>query len=311
MAKKILKGPKKVNKALLVDARVKQAPVTDAQVKQAPVTNARVKKGPGVWYGCRTTAPPTPEGSFVASSSKPPVAPLPKSEDITSAALDRKPCKRALERQHTVAAIGTAKKKVVKTKALPPGGPLALPPAPVSTPIVPEPWVHVSNLDPETTPDDLRQHFARCGNLEYVNIRYSATGIPGRPEIGYRYAVVKFQEFGAVEVALDLNDHPIIGSEYKLVVKPDILHLPEVHILPEFQDSVKHNRSMFGAFSHVRGTTAPARNTHQTASGMTPTSPVVPTKIWKPDVETKRHRRRAEGYKHRIVGGVEFRLSIA
>ncbi|KAJ7673769.1 hypothetical protein DFH06DRAFT_749793 [Mycena polygramma] len=296
MAKKIIqKGPKKVKKEPVIDA------------------NVRVKKGPGRYYGCRTTPPPTPEGSFVASSSKPPVPPLPKLEDVTFAALDRdrKPCKRALERQGAVAAIGTAKKKVVKTKALPPLAPLSLPPAPVSMPIVPEPWVHVSNLDPETTPDDLRQHFARCGNLEYVNIRYSATGVPGRPENGYRYAVVKFQEFAAVDVALDLNDSNIMGSEYKLVVKPDLLHLPEVQTLPEFQDTIKHNRSMFGSFSNAYGTTAPVGDRHQTASGMTPASPVVPTKVWKPDVETKRHRRRAEGYKQRMVGGVEFRLSIA
>jgi hypothetical protein len=74
-------------------------------------------------------------------------------------------------------------------------------------------------LDPETTAEDLQGHFVGCGGIQYVNIRYSSSGVPGHPQHGYRYAIVKFETAEAADAAVALNGSNLMGSDYSLVVR--------------------------------------------------------------------------------------------
>ncbi|KAJ6500215.1 hypothetical protein C8R47DRAFT_1068433 [Mycena vitilis] len=188
----------------------------------------------------------------------------------------------------------------------------ALPPLPMAPPpMEPRLWVHVGNLDPSSTVEDLAAHFARCGELEYVNIRYSATGIPGRPENGYRYAIVKFTDILAVNAALALSDSRLIASAYPIVVKPDLLHLPEVRRLPEYGEAAPDMPALFDINDpQLRCVVAEKSTRVQTGSGPSLASPtMVRTRIWNPDVVRKRERRKTK-CKKVVVGGVTFTMTL-
>ncbi|KAJ6552981.1 hypothetical protein B0H19DRAFT_1295499 [Mycena capillaripes] len=281
-----------------------------AQRQKAP------KKAPprrGVFRAPSPSPTPSPDGPSVVGPSKSP--PL-RVEEVSFVKLrqPRKTANRPDERMQAVAATRTARKKDNKVKAV--QSPPSLPPAPSPPPSpkisrVPETWVHVGNLDPEATAEDLTNHFARCGAIQYVNIRYSSSGVPGHPQTGYRYAIVKFDTLVAVDAAVDLSGGTMMGSDYPLVVKADLLDLPEVRNLPEFSAVAREAPSLVESLSPCQTVAVPLGNKLQTASGLAVNSAAAAakTKVWKPDAETERKKRKARG-KRVVVGAKVFVVII-
>ncbi|KAJ7676856.1 hypothetical protein DFH06DRAFT_1466234 [Mycena polygramma] len=282
--------------------------------KKLPQKGQKNKKAPAVRPPNVLRCPSsTPAPSHNGSAAGPSRLPALQVNQVTFEKLgerQRKHNTRGKARRDELESIAAAqKKRDAKARALPP---LPMAPPPVAENIEPKSWVHVGNLDPLATVDDLTAHFARCGELEYVNIRYSATGIPGRPENGYRYAIVKFTDISAVNAALALSDSALIGSAYRIVVKPDLLRLPEVQRLPEYGDAVPNMPALFDVNDPELRYVVPEKSTRvQTGSGTSIASPtMVRTRVWKPDVVTKRERRKAKS-KQVVVGGVTFTMTIA
>ncbi|KAF8177360.1 hypothetical protein K438DRAFT_1770127 [Mycena galopus ATCC 62051] len=264
--------------------------------------------------------------SIPSSADSPPVSPLAgpsnvakpmppiRPDQVTFAKLDkpRKTAHREHSRAGLLLAAATAKKRQAKVKALPVTPPLrtALP----KLVLVAEPWVHVSNLDPDANAADLADHFAPCGEVLYVNIRYSNSGVPGRPQLGYRYAIVKFDTPMAADAAVELNGTKLLGSEYCLVVEPDLLNLPEVQNLPEFREVARAEPALMQGLpsqQHVlQVPPGPAGNALQTASGVAVTSPVAfaKTKVWKPAADTVVKKKRKTRMKTVTVGGVQYSM---
>ncbi|KAK6981633.1 hypothetical protein R3P38DRAFT_3376189 [Favolaschia claudopus] len=124
---------------------------------------------------------------------------------------------------------------------------------------VAEPWVCVGNLPPHTTPAALLTLFQPCGTILYLNIRYAAPGIPGHPEFGWRYAVVRFagiegakralgfgvnnRESGEVNRVGEMQEALGLGG---IVVTPALIDLPEVQALPEFHLTELAHRQTHG-----------------------------------------------------------------
>ncbi|KAJ6451299.1 hypothetical protein C8R45DRAFT_1113632 [Mycena sanguinolenta] len=210
------------------------------------------------------------------------------------------PAKRA---GHLAAAATAMRKQSLEARATPP--PSALP----KLTLVAEPWVHVSNLDPEAVPNDLADHFKGCPGFKYVDIRYSSGGVPGRAQNGYRYAVVKFEEAAQADAALQLHGTKLGGSEYQLVVTPDLLTLPEVQKLPEFRQAVRAQPSLAKNLPLYHPVPRLPDNSLQTASGLTANSPIVKTNVWKPPRRVSARKTKGKKPKTVIVGGVQYTRS--
>ncbi|KAF7345725.1 hypothetical protein MVEN_01592600 [Mycena venus] len=245
----------------------------------------------------------------MAGPSKPKATPPIRADQVTFAQLSkmRKIANREDTRAGLLVAAATAKKKQVKVQAL------QAPPFPPPVPVVAEPWVYVGNLDPEATLEDLSGHFSVCGGVQYVNIRYSNSGVPGRPQLGYRYAIVKFDAREAADAAIvNLNKSSLMGSEYKLVVEAELLNLPELQKLPEFIEVQRKEPLLVSGLPEPRTILVPVGNGNKflTASGMTVTSPITRTRVWKPNPDTVRKKRKVKG-KSVVVGGVPFTMTLA
>ncbi|KAJ7864481.1 hypothetical protein B0H14DRAFT_3443530 [Mycena olivaceomarginata] len=173
-------------------------------------------------------------GPSIPAETPPAMSPV-RADQVTIANLAVRPRKkvtRAPERADLLVAAATARRRQVQlVQALT---------------SVAEPWVYVGNLDPEAIQVDLQEHFAPCGEIEYVNFRYSSSGVPGHPQLGYRYAIVKFATATAANAAVDLTGSKLMGSDYSLVVEPDLLGLPEVQKLPEFLKAARTQHHMLG-----------------------------------------------------------------
>ncbi|KAK6966619.1 hypothetical protein R3P38DRAFT_3381040 [Favolaschia claudopus] len=122
-----------------------------------------------------------------------------------------------------------------------------------------EPWVCVGNLPPHTTPAALLTLFQPCGTILYLNIRYAAPGIPGHPEFGWRYAVVRFASLEGAKRALGFGVNNRESGEVNrvgemqealglggIVVTPALIDLPEVQALPEFHLNELAHRQTHG-----------------------------------------------------------------
>ncbi|KAF7347033.1 hypothetical protein MVEN_01456900 [Mycena venus] len=245
----------------------------------------------------------------VVGPSKPKAVPPIRADQVTFAQLGktRKTANREKMRAGLLVAAATAKKKQVKVRAL------QAPPSPPLLPVVAEPWVYVGNLDPEATPEDLSGHFSVCGGVQYVNIRYSNSGVPGRPQLGYRYAIVRFDTREAADAAVaNLDGSHLMGSVYKLVVEADLLNLPEVQKLPEFIEIQRKEPLLVAGLPEPKAVLVPVGNSNKllTASGMTVASPVTRTRVWKPNTGTVRKKRKAKG-KSVVVGGMSFTMTTA
>ncbi|KAJ6579161.1 hypothetical protein DFH09DRAFT_1310519 [Mycena vulgaris] len=174
-----------------------------------------------------------------------------------------------------------------------------------------DPWVYVSNLDPDLTEPRLHAHFAVCGDVEHVTIRHCGSLIPASPETpSYRYAIVKFRTYIAARAALDLNKSKVKGSKKPLAVEPNIAQLPEVPQIPDMDlDALRRKSSQ-------RRRCKISMENQPTASGAaryaTANSPLVlaKTKVWKPTPEAERQTRRTKG-KSFIVSGVSFQMTLA
>ncbi|KAJ7114976.1 hypothetical protein C8R44DRAFT_928891 [Mycena epipterygia] len=169
-------------------------------------------------------------------------------------------------------------------------------------------WVHIGNLDPELSKDALVAHFSAVGAVLYADIRYCGSMVRGRPDLGYRYAIVKFATRFAARNALNLGNTKVEGSLYPLVVEPDLTQLPEVlNMTINPGDRVPDPAEP-----------APVVEGFQTASGLHVPAPgrrakklgSEKTQVWKPDAEVVRTRRRAKG-KHLVVGGTSFTMTLA
>ncbi|KAJ7237890.1 hypothetical protein B0H12DRAFT_1238062 [Mycena haematopus] len=246
-------------------------------------------------------------GPSKVAEAVPPIRP----DQVTLAKLSkpRKAAQREGARAGLFVAAATAKKRREKAKALSPApAPLAAPPIPKLA-LVAEPWVHVSNLDPEAEAEDLADHFASCGAVQYVNIRYSNSGVPGRPQLGYRYAIVKFNTTSEADAAVELNGTKLMGSDYSLVVEPDLINLPEVQNLPEYLEAKRAEPALMEGVLHHPLVAPTDNDTLQTASGATVQSSVdvAKTKVWKPDPATIKKGRRSKG-KSVTVGNIKYSM---
>ncbi|KAJ7749247.1 hypothetical protein B0H14DRAFT_441664 [Mycena olivaceomarginata] len=244
--------------------------------------------------------PPSPTPSVIeipvagpsTPSETPPAMPPVRADQVTFSNLVVRPRKRvtrAPERVDHLAAAAAAMRRQYQLaqalRAVPPVPPPAAAAAAPRLTVVAEPWVHVGNLDPEAIEDDLQEHFAACGEIEYVNIRYSSSGVSGHPQLGYRYAIVMFTTVAAANAAVNLTGSKLMGSDYSLVVEPDLLALPEVQKLPEFLKVLKAKPHMLGGLPQHQLAAVRPDHKLQTASGMTVTSPVAAvakTKVWQP-----------------------------
>ncbi|KAJ7810647.1 hypothetical protein B0H14DRAFT_2607162 [Mycena olivaceomarginata] len=171
-------------------------------------------------------------------------------------------------------------------------------------------------LDPEAIQVDLQEHFSPCGEIEYVNFRYSSSGVPGHPQLGYCYAIIKFATAAAANAVVDLTGSKLMGSDYSLVVEPDLLGLPEVQKLPEFLKAARAQHHMLGGLPQHEVLAVRPDHKLQTASGMTVTSPVAliaRTKVWKTSEAVVRKKKNKHSLKEwcHIVGGVSFKMTCS
>ncbi|KAJ7715220.1 hypothetical protein B0H14DRAFT_3633656 [Mycena olivaceomarginata] len=75
--------------------------------------------------------------------------------------------------------------------------------------------------------DDLQEHFAACGEIEYVNIRYSSSGVSGHPQLGYPLRHRHVYDCRCRQCCGQPHRFEIDGLGLSLVVEPDLLALPE------------------------------------------------------------------------------------
>ncbi|KAJ7155656.1 hypothetical protein C8R46DRAFT_1226731 [Mycena filopes] len=150
---------------------------------------------------------------------------------------------------------------------------------------IPEPlWVHVGNIDPKATEAKLAAHFAMCGTVQYVSIRYSSSGRPGNPADGYNYAIVKFKTQGSVRRADAANGSSLPGSQYRMIVSTELLTLPEVQNLPEFREVCAEDPILLNGIPQTQvARVAKPHRVHHTGAGAL-RFPIVcaPTVIWRP-----------------------------
>ncbi|KAJ7726024.1 hypothetical protein DFH07DRAFT_853383 [Mycena maculata] len=156
------------------------------------------------------------------------------------------------------------------------------------------PWVHIGNLDPEVTEEELEDHFAEAGEVQSVTIRYS----PGMsPQTGYTYAIIVFKNRHDARVALDLNGSQVMGSDYAMVVEPELHELPEVRQLAQPKKPTKGKSKL-------------STRAVQTASGVTQPLALEKTEIWSARPAVARALRRAKRRgRHLIVDGTSFTLT--
>ncbi|KAJ7348262.1 hypothetical protein DFH08DRAFT_808006 [Mycena albidolilacea] len=226
---------------------------------------------PNVFRAPSPSPTPSVADSSVAGPSipaeAPPAMPPVWADQVTIANLvvrPRKKVTRAPERADLLVAAATARRRQVQLVQALQVVPI-LPVAPVPVPrltSVAEPWVYGGNLDPEAIQVDLQEHFAPCGEIECVNFRYSSSGVPGHPQLGYRYAIIKFATAAAANAAVDLTGSKLMGSDYSLLK------------LPEFLKATRTQRHMLGGLPQHKVVAVLPDHKLQTASGMTVTSPV-------------------------------------
>ncbi|KAJ7491356.1 hypothetical protein B0H11DRAFT_2277862 [Mycena galericulata] len=234
---------------------------------------------------------PTPAPSFNLQFTKKP-APAPAPAGGKQAAAAGKGQKNAPQKHpDLIAAAHLAQKKKLlldKTrvniqkniqKALSPMGPL----------------VHVGNLDPAVTSDELKRHFAAAGAVESVTIRYSA-GLKG--VVPYTYAIVVFETRHDARAALDLDGTQVMGSQHCMVVEPALQELPEIRKLIAASEKPVVARRM-PIFAPI-----------QTASGLTQPLGLQKTEVWTARPEVLRSQRRAKGKRIR-VGDQSFTMTLA
>ncbi|KAJ7746126.1 hypothetical protein DFH07DRAFT_1063032 [Mycena maculata] len=156
------------------------------------------------------------------------------------------------------------------------------------------PWVHIGNLDPEVTEQELTDHFAEAGEAQSVKIRYS----PGRaPQAaGYTYAIIVFKNRLDAGAALALNGSRVMGSDYCMVVEPELHELPEVRSLGTPRKPTKGKRLFPRAV--------------QTASGVTQPTALEKTEVWSARPDVVRSVRRATGKRH-FVDEVSFTFTVS
>ncbi|KAJ7467891.1 hypothetical protein B0H11DRAFT_2284335 [Mycena galericulata] len=157
------------------------------------------------------------------------------------------------------------------------------------------PLVHVGNLDPAVTSDDLKRHFAEAGAVESVTIRYSA-GLKG--VVPYTYAIVVFKNRRDARAALGLDGTQVMGSQYCMVVEPDLQELPEIRKLIAASEKPVVARRI-PIFAPI-----------QTASGLTQPLGLQKTEVWTARPEVVRSQRRAKGKRIR-VGDQSFTMTLA
>ncbi|KAJ7740489.1 hypothetical protein DFH07DRAFT_778421 [Mycena maculata] len=156
------------------------------------------------------------------------------------------------------------------------------------------PLVHIGNLDPEVTEQELRDHFADAGVARSVTIRYS----PGMaPQTGYTYAIIVFENRQDAGAALALDGSQVMGSDYCMAVEPELHELPEVRRLRRPKKSMKGKSKLFP-------------HAVQTASGVTRPTALEKTEIWSAQPEVVRSVRRSTGKRH-IVESTSFTLTLS
>ncbi|KAJ6536976.1 hypothetical protein B0H19DRAFT_1270657 [Mycena capillaripes] len=155
------------------------------------------------------------------------------------------------------------------------------------------PWVYVGNLNPHIEDEQLWTHFRVAGRVRSVDIRYTG-GEAGNPEMGFRYAVVRFWSPKFAHTALYLDRTCIRGFPGNhLAVRAAIIDLPETENL----------------YRVLVDEEAPAELQPTglvTASGARlSVAPVGQTVVWKPSAAQLETRSTAQG-KRIVVGGVTF-----
>ncbi|KAJ7025525.1 hypothetical protein C8F04DRAFT_1239148 [Mycena alexandri] len=240
-----------------------------------------------------------------AKQAVPPGAPNTPAEPSFPAKLEfelGKLTNRKGPRDERIAAAGAAQRRNKKIKSL--GPQLSF----VAQPL----WVHVGNLDPMATEPALAAHFAMCGNVQYVNIRYSSSGKPGNPSDGYTYAIVKFETLASVQRAAAANGSALPGSQYRMVVSPELLTLPEVQKLPEFRHVRKQNPVVLQGIPQTKyvPVAMPNGQVHSASGPVDSTVEIAPTKIWTALPSVVAHRKKSRPAKRIRVAGVSFSLTL-
>ncbi|KAJ6460052.1 hypothetical protein C8R47DRAFT_1226416 [Mycena vitilis] len=157
------------------------------------------------------------------------------------------------------------------------------------------PWVYVGNLNQSIEHDQIYAHFRVCGRVRDVKLRYSG-GTTGNPELGFRYAVVRFWSRRVSYAALQLNKTCIHGfPEDRITVKPAIIALPQAEAL---------SRALVSDLPIERRTAPGARAAVRAPIG------IQKTVVWEPTVAQRAARAVAATFKGRsiVVGGIRFSM---